>query len=214
VVLTGLLVACGGSDTAVVVQQSEEAEVPSATTARSALDVSLSAFNEACVVPVRIQQSSFPVTVIAPNRQERSTRYRELNALASAGVLTADTTTRNLERLTFRVSDAWQDARKDILDPRRGVQEALCYATPRVTAVDTIKAIEGRTTRKLAEVVFRYTYSQAAAWAQTPEVKRAFPKVRAFLQRNGSERRRRQTLVATDDGWVDVRLRGASMAGP
>jgi hypothetical protein len=203
--LAGFLVACGGSE----VVQDQDDDLPTQETARSALEQSMNAFNTACLIPERAKQQGFPVTVLAPSRRERRTRYRELNALAASGVLVADTTSdRNIERLTFRVADEWESALRSLADARRGTQKALCYAEPRVTRIDTIKALRGRTTRKLAEVIFRYRYTEAAAWARHQGVQREFPEVRGFLQARTSEQQMSQTLVATDAGWVDARLRG------
>ena len=208
-VLAPLLVACGGSS-GTVVEDDASVPLPAVDEARRLLNESMTAFNTACIVPNLLKGGQdFPVTVIAPNRRERFTRYRQLNALHEAGILRPDTSTsRQLERLTFRLTEKGQATRARIV-VGRGEQAALCFAQPRVVSLDTIKALDGRTNRPLAEVVFQYEYSPIDGWAKHPEVEREFSAVRRFERQtaNGVQSTR-QTLVQTDDGWVDVRLRG------
>ena len=149
----------------------------------------------------------WPITVLSHDRSDRSQRRLQLEALRGAGVLAAETTTdeRGASQTVYRLAEGLESTRQEIISGR-GWQSALCFATPQVTRIDTIKDLYDRSTRKLAEVQFHYEYSSIASWAQQTDVQRAFPQMRSLVRHAQSEHEKRQTLVKNGDGWIDTRL--------
>lgn len=185
--------------------------LPSENAAEDALNESLRAYNEACLVPDALgQRDNFPVTLIVSDTTDPSFRFQQLQALESIGLVLSrrDTTSRRLVRQQFSLTEDGQDAVQTVFS-FRGERTAICFATPEVTRIDTIRALKTRSPRPVAEIDFAYRYDDVAEWTQQEPVRRTFPNLPALLQRLDAPQTGRQTIQQLgDDRWRDVRLVG------
>jgi DNA-binding PadR family transcriptional regulator len=209
-----LLWACGSVKPT---QTTEEGyRIPSPGQARIALNEGLQAFNEACIVPDALGRGEdFPVTIVEPDTLDPPVRYRQLRALEDAGLLTnrRDTTSGGLMRRTFALTEDGQEVNREIFE-FRGWQSSLCYATPRVTRVDSIYAVPDRSPRPLAEVIFHHALQEVRPWARRSEVRQLFPSIIPRVREVGTPTQSRRSLIETESGWTDSRLVGRKPPQP
>ncbi len=190
--------------------------IPSDGLAQQALNEGLARFNEACVVPDMLERGeTFPVTIVEPDTLQPPVRYQQLLALQQQGLLTnqTDTTSAGLVRRTFALTEKGQQAQSEIFG-FRGWRSGICYATPRVTRIDSIAAVPDRSPRPIAEVRFHHALQNVQPWARTPRVQRLFPTIRPILEDAGTPVPARRTLIETEDGWTDSRLVGRPAPTP
>jgi hypothetical protein len=203
---TGVL-ACSGGDQAVVIRD-EEGPTPSPVDTRTALNEALQAFNEYCLAPDAQAGSTYPVALVNPGTNSASYRYRQLAALREAGLL--DTTVaRSDGGLPVHRFDLTKNGRASQYEIAQGqeYEHMFCYAIPRVTQLDSIKAIYNAGPNALARVWYSYGYQDQASWVESPAVQRSFSGLNP-LPSPQARRSDRKLLVRVDSAWVDRRLTG------
>lgn len=200
-------VACGGAG---VTTTPDGLPRPTDDAATESLNRALQFYNEACVYPEALRRGKdFPITVIEPDTLDPSYRYRQLRALAGTQVLSMaeNTDGRGMLRQAFSITEEGREARQTVYT-FRGEREGICYATPTVTRIDTVKGVRDRSPRSLVEIDFTYAYEEVAPWARDREVQQAFPAVSAFLRTINQSKSMTRVLAQTERGWRDVRLMG------
>lgn len=74
----------------------------------------------------------------------------------------------------------------------------FCYGHREVTAVDNAATAGDKNGQSIANVDYHYTVSGVANWAESTEIKTAFPTIQAV---QSGAKVDKATLVLTDDGW-------------
>jgi len=205
-VLGAGLLACSGGDRAVVIRD-EEGPTPTPADTRKALNEALQAFNDYCLAPDAQENETYPIALVNPGTNS-SYRYRQLAALRVAGLL--DTTvTRSDGGLPVHRFDLTRTGRESQYEiaQGQGYENMFCYAIPRVTRIDSIKAIYNAGPNSLARVWYTYGYQDQASWVESPGVQRSFSGL-SSLPSPRARRSDRKLLVRVDSAWVDRRLTG------
>jgi hypothetical protein len=203
--------ACGGSDEATddIVTDDSKGPIPTPKEARQALNEALQAFNRHCIAP-RAQgaENSYPLTLFNPNPSAPSYKYRQLQALAQAGLLTKEVARdeRDLPVHRFALTEAGRSSQYDIAQARR-YKPMFCYATPHVARLDSIKSVYTSDPKPLANVWFVYTYRNLGRWAESASIQRTFSGMPP-LPSSSDTLRTEQLLIRADSAWVDRRLTG------
>jgi hypothetical protein len=91
-------------------------------------------------------------------------------------------------------------------DPTQPGYGNFCYGHPQVMAIDSYTAADDAATRY--SVTYHYSVSGPPAWANSAEMKNAFPKLAADT--SGQEVAT-ATLVKSDNGWVVQNVQAAPM---
>jgi len=206
--LGGGLLACSGGDEAVVVRD-EDGPVPAPADARPALNEALQAFNDYCLVPAaQGRDTTYPITLLNPGSGTSSYRYRQLSALRETGLLDTTVARSNdgLPIHRFALTQTGRESQYDIAGSQ-GYQRMFCYAIPRVTRLDSIKAVYNAGPNPLARVWFSYGYTDQAAWVESPAIRRSFSGLNP-LPSPQARQSARKLLVRVDSAWVDRRLTG------
>lgn len=207
------ILACGGSDKAAspsIVIEEEKGPAPTPEESRTALDEALRAFNRYCVSPLAEQEANFPIKLINPKTRAQTHQYQQLWVLKQIGLLdtTATESTGGLPVHEFSITRKGERTRYDIAQSR-GYQRMFCYGVPKVSRIDSIKAIFNSGPNELAKVWFAYGVENRRSWGKSAAVRNTFPGV-STLPPTGTERRTEQLLVQVDSAWVDRRLTGYS----
>ena len=203
------VVACSGSEESTVVTDDEEGPIPSATEARKALNEALQAFNRYCLTPsAQGGESSYPISLVSPGSSQPSFRYRQLWALTQAGLLdtTMATTNGGLSLHRFHLSASGRQSQYEIAQGQ-GYTKMFCYAVPRVTELDSIKARYNAGPNALAQVWFKYSYEDLGRWVESPPIQRTFSGLSPIPSAR-SQSSAEKLLVRVDSAWVDRRLTG------
>jgi len=207
VVLGSGILACSGGDQAVVIRD-EEGPTPTPADTRKALNEALQAFNDYCLAPDAQGNEPYPIALVNPGTSTSSYRYRQMAALREAGLL--DTTvTQSDGGLPVHRFDLTKTGRASQYEIARGqgYENMFCYAIPRVTQIDSIKAIYNAGPNALARVWYSYGYQDQASWVESPGVQRSFSGLNP-LPSPQARRADRKLLVRVDSAWVDRRLTG------
>ncbi len=207
--LVGLsLLACSGSEEVnEIVKDDEEGPIPEAQQAEQALNEALTAFNDYCLYP-RAQgpRASYPLQLFNPNTS--TLRYRQLRALAEAGLL--DTTiTKGRQGLPvhrFALTKTGRASQYDIAEAR-SYRPKFCYAVPEVTRIDSIKAVYTSGPNPLARIWFTHSYPDVADWIDARLVRRSFSG-RPPTPSPSDTLHTDELLIQVDSAWVDRRLIG------
>jgi len=207
VLLGSGLLACSGGDQAVVIR-GEEGPTPTPPDARKALNEALQAFNDYCLAPDAQGGGTYPIALVNPGTNTSSYRHRQLAALREAGLL--DTTVAQsdggLPVHRFDLTRTGRESQYEIAQGQ-GYENMFCYAIPRVTQLDSIKAIYNAGPNPLARVWYTYSYQDQASWVESPGVQRSFSGLPP-LPSPQARRSDRKLLVRVDSAWVDRRLTG------
>jgi hypothetical protein len=208
VVLGGLL-ACSGGEEASVTVRDEEGPVPSPVGTRTALNEALQAFNRYCLVPAaQGSGTTYPIALVRSGSGESSYRYRQLSALRQAGLL--DTTVaRSAGGLLvhrFGLTESGRQSQYEIAEGQ-GYRRMFCYAVPRVTRLDSIKAVYNAGPNPLARIWYTYGYENRGDWVESSAVQRSFSGIDP-LPATRTRPSARALLVRVDSAWVDRRLTG------
>ncbi len=140
----------------------------------------------------------FPVEA-DPAKATESTGY---DALTDAGLLTR--TTAQKKQFIFgskQVNDYDLSSKgRSVWTPDQGQPGYgnFCFGHRAVTTVDNFTSSNDSNGAQVANVDYHYTVSGIADWAQSTEMKTAFPTIQADI--NGGKVDK-ATLIATDDGW-------------
>ena len=208
VVLLGSgILACSGNEATVVVRD-EEGPTPTPADARTALNEALQAFNEHCLAPAaQGRDTTYPIALVNPGAST-SYRHRQLNALRAAGLLdtTVARSSGGLPVHRFALTQRGRGSQYEIAQGQ-GYRRMFCYAIPRVTRLDSIKAVYNAGPNPLARVWFTYGYEDQASWAESPAVRRSFSGL-APLPSSQIRESDRKLLIRVDSAWVDRRLTG------
>jgi hypothetical protein len=205
----GGVLACSGGGEASVVVRDEEGPVPAPSEARTALNEALQAFNRYCLAPTAQGSGTpYPIALVRPGSGGSSYRFRQLSALREVGLL--DTTvTRSRGGLLvhrFGLTQTGRQSQYEIAQGQ-GYRRMFCYAVPRVTRLDSIKAVYNAGPNPLARAWFTYGYADLGTWVEAPAVQRAFTGL-APLPSPQSRRSTQKLLIRVDSAWVDRRLTG------
>ncbi len=140
----------------------------------------------------------FPVEA-DPKKADESTGY---DALTDAGLLTRTSAQKkqfifgskqvNDYDLSSKGRSVWAPDQKQ---PGYG---NFCFGHRAVTTVDNFTTSADSNGAQIANVDYHYTVSGIADWAQTTEMKTAFPTIQADISGGKVDK---ATLIATDDGW-------------
>ncbi len=140
----------------------------------------------------------FPVEA-DPNKADQSTGY---DALTDAGLLTRTTAQKkqfifsskqvNDYDLSSKGRSVWAP---DQQEPGSG---NFCFGHRAVTTVDNFTTSADSNGAQVANVDYHYTVSGIADWAQSTEMKTAFPTIQNDISGGKVDK---ATLIATDDGW-------------
>jgi hypothetical protein len=209
VVVLGGVLACSGGEEASVVVNDEEGPAPSPTEARTALNEALQAFNRYCLAPAaQGSGTSYPIALVRSGTGESSYRYRQLSALRRAGLLdtTVARSTGGLLVDRFGLTPSGRQSQYEIAQGQ-GYRRMFCYAVPRVTRLDSIKAIYNAGPNPLARVWFTYGYGDQGTWVESAAVQRAFSGLDPLPDRQ-ARRSTNKLLIRVDSAWVDRRLTG------
>ena len=140
----------------------------------------------------------FPVEA-DPNKGDQTSGY---DALTDAGLLTRTSAQKKVfifgskQVNDYDLSDKGRSTwTPDSTQPGYG---NFCYGHRDVTAVDNFVANGEKNGQSVASVDYHYTVSGIAGWADSTEMKTAFPTIQA--EQSGSKVDK-ATLVLTDDGW-------------
>ena len=202
------LFACSGGEEAVVVRE-DEGPAPAPADARVALNEALQAFNDYCLVPAaQGSDTTYPIALVNPGSSTSSYRYRQLLALREAGLLdtTVARSSGGLPVHRFGLTETGRESQYDIAGSQ-SYQRMFCYAIPRVTRLDSIKAVYNAGPNPLAQVWFSYGYTDQASWVESPALQHSFSGLDP-LPSPQSRRSARKLLVRVDSAWVDRRLTG------
>ena len=208
VVLGGLL-ACSGGEEASVVIRDEEGPTPPPTEARRALNEALQAFNRYCLAPAaQGSGTTYPIALVQSGSGEASYRFRQLSALRQAGLLdtTMERSNGGLRVHRFGLTESGHQSQYEIARGQ-GYRRMFCYAVPRVTRLDSIKAVYNAGPNPLARVWFRYGYGDFGTWVESPAVQRAFSGLDPLPARQAGQTTQK-LLIRVDSAWVDRRLTG------
>ena len=140
----------------------------------------------------------FPVEA-DPGKANESTGY---DALTDAGLLTR--TTAQKKQFIFgskQVNDYDLSSKGRSIWTPDGSQPGygnFCFGHRAVTTVDNFTSSSDSNGAQVANVDYHYTVSGIADWAQTTEMKTAFPTIQGDLSGGKIDK---ATLLATDDGW-------------
>jgi len=205
-----VLAGCLGSQGNELVVDDEDGPVPTAAQARTALDEALKAFNNHCIAPAaQGTRASYPITMMNPSSSRPSFEYRQLWALKEVGLL--DTSQVETERgfpvHRFALTRKGRRAQYDIAQGR-GYRTMFCYAIPRVTRLDSIKAVYTSSPNPLANVWFMYKYRPKGKWAASPVLQETFSGLDPSEPSPTEEYSGEQLLMRVDTAWVDRRLTG------
>ena len=209
VVVGAGLLACSGSDDARVVTDDEEGPIPDPETVERALNQALQAFNDYCLAPkAQGGDASYPLSLFNPDAQDPSFTYRQLRALAQAGLLDTTITRgqRDLPVYRFGLTQTGRSAQYDVARGRT-LRPMFCYAVPTVTRIDSIKAVYSSGPNPLTNVWFSYSYEDFGDWIETPSVQSAFTGLPSRPSRTDTIRTE-QLLIRIDSAWIDRRLSG------
>jgi len=91
-------------------------------------------------------------------------------------------------------------------DPSQPGYGNFCYAHPEVMAIDNYAAIDGTDTRY--SVTYHYHAANPPDWANSPEMKTAFPKLAA---ETSGQQVATATLLKTQEGWQVQNVKLAPM---
>ncbi len=140
----------------------------------------------------------FPVEA-DPNKADQSTGY---DALTDAGLLTRTSSQKkqfifgskqvNDYDLSSKGRSVWTP---DQQQPGSG---NFCFGRRAVTTVDNFTTSADSNGAQVANVDYRYAVSGIADWAQSTEMKTAFPTIQEDISGGKVDK---ATLIATDDGW-------------
>jgi hypothetical protein len=141
----------------------------------------------------------FPVEA-DPNKGDQTTGY---DALTDAGLLTRTPAHKSgflgigsKEVNDYDLSDKGRSVwTPDQTQPGYG---NFCYGRRDVTSVDNFVTSGNKDGQSIANVDYHYTITGIAGWANSTEMKTAFPTIQA--NQSGSQVDK-ATLVNTDDGW-------------
>ncbi len=200
---------CGGGDEAAVVIRDEDGPAPTPTDARTALNEGLQSFNEHCLAPeAQKSEDTYPISVLGPGSNEASYRYQQLRALTRTGLLdtTVVDTTGSLPIHRFAPTSQGRESLYEIVQGG-GYTEMFCYAIPRVTRLDSIKAVYNAGPNPLVRVWFEYGYQDLGSWVESPPVQRTFSGLEP-LPSPQAPHPGVELLVRVDSAWVDRRLTG------
>ncbi len=140
----------------------------------------------------------FPVEA-DPGKANESTGY---DALTDAGLLTR--TTAQKKQFIFgskQVNDYDLSSKgRSIWTPDQSQPGYgnFCFGHRAVTTVDNFTSSKDSNGAEVANVDYHYTVSGIADWAQSTEMKTAFPTIQADIAGGKVDK---ATLIATDDGW-------------
>jgi len=208
VFLGGGLLACSGGEETVVVRE-EEGPAPTPTEARTALNEALQAFNDYCLAPAaQGSDTTYPIALVNPGASTSSYRYRQLAALREAGLLdtTVARSSGGLPVHRFALTQTGRGHQYEIAQGQ-GYRPMFCYATPRVTRLDSIKAVYNAGPNSLVRVWFTYGYEDQSPWVESPALRRSFSGLTP-LPSPDARRSDRKLLVRVDSAWIDRRLTG------
>lgn len=202
------LLACSGTDETSIVTDDEDGPIPTSTDARDALNEALQSFNDHCLLPAAQRNDAYPLSLFNPNSSAPSFAYRQLQALAQAGLL--DTTIARGERgipvHRFSLTDDGREAQYEIAQGQK-YRPMFCYAIPRVDRIDSIKAVYTSGPNPLAKVWFTYKHRAPAPWIEAEGVQRVFSN-RPPMPSENDTIHTTLLLMRTDSAWVDRRLTG------
>lgn len=139
---------------------------------------------------------------------ESSYRYRQLSALRQAGLLDTTVTRSDGGLLVHRFgpTESGRQSQYEIAEGQ-GYRRMFCYAVPRVTRLDSIKAVYNAGPNPLARIWYTYGYENRGDWVESAAVQRTF----SGLDPLPAPQTRPSTdalLVRVDSAWVDRRLTG------
>ena len=208
VVLGGVL-ACSGGEEASVTIRDEEGPVPSPVETRTALNEALQAFNQYCLAPTaQGSGTTYPIALVRSGSGESSYRYRQLAALRQAGLLDTTVTRSDGGLLVHRfgLTESGRQSQYEIAEGQ-GYRRMFCYAVPRVTRLDSIKAVYNAGPNPLARIWYTYGYENRGDWVESAAVQRTFSGVDP-LPAPQTRPSTDALLVRVDSAWVDRRLTG------
>jgi hypothetical protein len=140
----------------------------------------------------------FPVEA-DPNKGDQTTGY---DALTDAGLLTRTSAQKKVlifgskQVNDYDLSDKGRSTwTPDSTQPGYG---NFCYGHREVTTVDNFVTNADTSGQQVANVDYHYTVTGIANWANSTEMKTAFPTIQAEQSGNTADK---ATLVLTDDGW-------------
>ncbi len=140
----------------------------------------------------------FPVEA-DPNKGDQTSGY---DALTDAGLLTRTSAQKKVfifgskQVNDYDLSDKGRSTwTPDSTQPGYG---NFCYGHREVTSVDNAVTNGDKNGQSIANVDYHYTVSGVAGWANSTEMKTAFPTIQA--EQSGSKVDK-ATLVLTNDGW-------------
>lgn len=204
-----VLFACSGSEETSVVIDDDDGPTPTPIEAETALNEALQAFNEYCLAAeTQGSETSYPTTLVTPNRGGSSYEYRQFEALMEAGLLdtTVVQTRGNVPAHRFSLTEKGRRNQFEIADSR-GYKRMFCYAIPQVAQLDSIKAVFNAGPNPLVRVWFTYEHSDLRRWVESPRIQSTFsgvPSLSSFQQPQTAK----ELLIQVDSAWVDRRLTG------
>ena len=140
----------------------------------------------------------FPVEA-DPNKGDQTAGY---DALTDAGLLTRTSAQKKVfifgskQVNDYDLSDKGRSSwTPDQTQPGYG---NFCYGHREVTAIDDFSTSGDKNGQSIANVDYHYTVSGVAGWANSTEMKTAFPTIQAV---QSGAKVDKATLVQTDDGW-------------
>lgn len=147
------------------------------------------------------QTKKFPVQA-ASSDDAKTEGY---DALLQEGLLTRTTVEKKIiivskQENNYDLSDKGRAAwTPDTSQPGYG---NFCYGNRSVTSIDNSTLGTNGSGAKTVDVAYHYQISNVAGWANTAEMKTAYPDMAAALNTNPSDR---ATLVVTGDHWEFVK---------
>ncbi len=140
----------------------------------------------------------FPVEA-DPNKGDQTAGY---DALTDAGLLTRTSAQKKVfifgskQVNDYDLSDKGRSTWTP--DPTQPGYGNFCYGHREVTGVDNFVANGDKNGQSVVNADYHYTVSSVAGWANSTEMKTAFPTIQAA---QSGAKVDKATLVLTDDGW-------------
>jgi hypothetical protein len=147
------------------------------------------------------QPKKFPVQA-ATSDDSKTEGY---DALTQEGLLTRTTAEKKVLIISKQVNNydlsdkgrtSWTP---DTTQPGYG---NFCYGNREVTSIDNSTLGTNGTGAKTVDITYRYHITNVAGWANSQEMKTAYPSIASALDSNPSDR---ATLVMTGDRWEYMR---------
>jgi hypothetical protein len=147
------------------------------------------------------QPKKFPVQA-ATSDDSKTEGY---DALTQEGLLTRTTAEKKVVIISKQVNNYdLSDKGRTAWTPgtTRPGYGNFCYGNREVTSIDNSTLGTNETGAKTVDITYRYHITNLAAWANSQEMKTAYPSIASALDSNPSDR---ATLVMTGDHWEYMR---------